>query len=80
MTLKPIFHEVCRWSHRVPDAHYFNLEKKSETQTRRELSWGEAMWGATNQQTDRQTDRQTDQPTDEESDRGAMLVPKKPQQ
>jgi hypothetical protein len=38
-------------------------EKTRETQTRHELSWGEAIWGGTNQ------------PTDKESYRGAMLVP-----
>jgi hypothetical protein len=32
---------------------------KSETQTRPKLSWGEAIWGLTNQLTDQTTDRPT---------------------
>jgi hypothetical protein len=39
-----------------------------ETQTRHELSWGEAIWEQMHQWTNR--------PTDEESNRGAMLSPK----
>jgi hypothetical protein len=44
------------------------LNKTRETQTRRELSWGKAIWGGTDQQTDR--------PMDEKSYKGTMLAPK----
>jgi hypothetical protein len=39
-------------------------KNKSETQTRRELSWGEAIWGRTNKQTNRQTVQLTNLLTD----------------
>jgi hypothetical protein len=46
-------------------------QNKSETQTRRELSWGKAIWGPT----DRLMDGQTSQKTDVVFHRGAILMP-----
>jgi hypothetical protein len=64
-----------------------NHKETRENETRRKLSWGEAIWrwmdGRTNRRmdgrtdkqtngrTDKRTDRRTDQPTDEVSYRGA---------
>jgi hypothetical protein len=38
-------------------------KNKSQTQTRRKLSWGEAIWGPTDRPTNQPTDRQTKSPT-----------------
>jgi hypothetical protein len=52
-------------------------KEATETKTRRELYWGEVIWGPAHQPTYGRTDGQTDQQTDKVYYRDAMFAPKK---
>jgi hypothetical protein len=58
------------------DLQIKNRQSEGLPPTRRELSWGKAIWG----RIDQPTNQPTDQRTDKVSYRGAMLAPRKGKQ